>query len=59
MPDSREHPTQASSEELTEPDWGHGVAIESGSSVTAQVFAPVVGIEIFVLEPSDCVAGRL
>ena len=45
MPDSREHPTQASSEELTEPDWGHGVAIESGSSVTAQVSNAMVGLK--------------
>jgi len=45
MPDSREHPTQASSEELTEPDWGDRVEIESGSSVTAEVSNAMVGLK--------------
>lgn len=45
MPDSREHPTQAGSDELTEPDWRRGVATESGSSITAEVSNAMVGLK--------------
>ncbi len=45
MTDSREHPTQASSRELTEPDWLDGVEAESGSSMTAQLSNAMVGLK--------------
>ena len=45
MPDSREHPTQASSEELTEPDWTKGVEAEPGSSITAELSNAMVGLK--------------
>lgn len=45
MPDSRDHPTQAGSEELTGPDWGRGVKTESGSSITAEVSNAMVGLK--------------
>ena len=45
MPNSREHPTQAASEELTEPDWTSGVDTESGSSITAEVSNAMVGLK--------------
>lgn len=45
MPDSREHPTQAASEELTEPDWTRGVETESGPSMTAEVSNTMVGLK--------------
>ena len=44
MPDA-EHPTQAGSEELTEPDWLTGVQSESGDSVTAQISNAMVGLK--------------
>ena len=45
MGDSREHPTQASSEELTEPDWTKGVDAESGPSMTAEISNAMVGLK--------------
>ncbi len=45
MSDSREHPTQAGSEELTGPDWSGGVDTKSGSSVTAEVSNAMVGLK--------------
>lgn len=45
MPDSRDHPMQATSEELTEPDWLDGVQSEAGSSLTAQVSNAMVGLK--------------
>ena len=45
MPDSREHPTQADSSELTEPDWTRGVETEPGSSMTAEVSNAMVGLK--------------
>ncbi len=45
MPDSREHPTRAVSEELTEPDWTRGVEAESGSNITAEVSNAMVGLK--------------
>jgi uncharacterized protein YbcI len=45
MSDSREHPTQAGSEELTEPDWTRGVETGSGSSMTAEVSNAMVGLK--------------
>jgi len=44
-PDSREHPTQAASEELTEPNWTRGMEAESGSSITAEVSNAMVGLK--------------
>ncbi len=44
MPDSREHPTEAGSAELTGPDWSGGVETKSGSSVTAEVSNAMVGL---------------
>jgi uncharacterized protein YbcI len=43
--DSREHPTQATSDELTQPDWTRGVETESGSSITAEVSNAMVGLK--------------
>ena len=43
--DSREHPTEASSAELTEPDWGSGVHAESGSNMTAEISNAMVGLK--------------
>jgi uncharacterized protein YbcI len=40
-----EHPTQAGSEELTEPDWLRGVESESGDSVSAQISNAMVGLK--------------
>ena len=45
MSDSREHPTQATSDELTQPDWTSGVETESGSSITAEVSNAMVGLK--------------
>ena len=45
MPESREHPTQASSEELTEPTWTRGVRTEAGNSMTAEVSNAMVGLK--------------
>ena len=45
MGTSREHPTQAPSEELTEPDWTEGVETEQGSSMTAEVSNAMVGLK--------------
>ena len=45
MGDSPENPTEASSEELTEPDWTKGVDTESGPSMTAQVSNAMVGLK--------------
>lgn len=45
MTGSREHPMQATSEELTEPDWLEGVQAESGSSVTAEISNAMVGLK--------------
>ena len=42
---SPEHPTQAPSEELTEPDWTEGVETEHGSSMTAEVANAMVGLK--------------
>ena len=44
-PDSREHPTQAVSEELTEPNWTRGMEAEPGSSITAEVSNAMVGLK--------------
>jgi len=43
--DPDERPTEASSEELTEPDWTKGVEMESGTSVTAEVSNAMVGLK--------------
>jgi uncharacterized protein YbcI len=43
--DSREHPTQADSTDLTGPDWSDGVETKSGSSVTAEVSNAMVGLK--------------
>ena len=40
-----EHPTQAPSEELTEPDWTADIDAEQGSSMTAQVSNAMVGLK--------------
>jgi uncharacterized protein YbcI len=40
-----DHPTQASSRELTEPDWLGGVESEAGNSVTAQISNAMVGLK--------------
>jgi uncharacterized protein YbcI len=40
-----DHPTQASSSELTEPDWLGGVEADSGNSVTAQISNAMVGLK--------------
>jgi uncharacterized protein YbcI len=40
-----EHPTQAPSEALTEPDWTTGVDAEQGPSMTAQVANAMVGLK--------------
>ena len=45
MGTSREHPTQAPSEDLTEPDWTEGVETEQGSSMTAEVSNAMVGLK--------------
>ncbi len=45
MSDSREHPTEAGSAELTGPDWTHGVETKSGSSITAEVSNAIVGLK--------------
>ena len=45
MPENGEHPTQASSEELTEPDWTQGVETEPGSSIRAEVSNAMVGLK--------------
>ena len=45
MAGSPQHPTQASSEELTEPDWAAGVETEHGSSMTAEVSNAMVGLK--------------
>ena len=45
MTDLPDHPTQASSEELTEPDWTKGVETESPGSMTAEVSNAMVGLK--------------
>ena len=45
MGTSREHPTQAPSEDLTEPDWTAGVETEQGSSMTAEISNAMVGLK--------------
>jgi len=40
-----EHPTQAASEELTDPDWLQGVDSESGTSITAEISNAMVGLK--------------
>ena len=45
MGTSREHPTQAPSEDLTEPDWTEGVETEQGSSMTAEISNAMVGLK--------------
>lgn len=45
MVDSHKHPTEAASEELTEPDWTRGVKTEAGSSITAEVSNAMVGLK--------------
>jgi uncharacterized protein YbcI len=41
-----EHPTQASSEELTDPDWTDGVEVpHAGASITFQVSNAMVGLK--------------
>jgi uncharacterized protein YbcI len=45
MADAREHPTQATSKDLTEPDWTQGVDAETGSSITAEVSNAMVGLK--------------
>lgn len=45
MADSREHPTQASSHELTDPDWSRGVETEMGKTTTAEVSNAMVGLK--------------
>jgi len=44
MPDA-EHPTQAGSEALTQPDWLRGVEAESGDTITAQISNAMVGLK--------------
>jgi uncharacterized protein YbcI len=45
MPDSSDSPAQASSRELTDPDWTDGVEAESGTSITAEVANAMVGLK--------------
>lgn len=45
VPDSREHPTQASSEELTGRDWTGGIETESESNIPAEVSNAMVGLK--------------
>lgn len=44
-PESSEHPTQAGSEELTEPDWTRGVETERRPSITAEISNAMVGLK--------------
>jgi len=43
--DSREHPIEADSEELTEPDWTREVETESGTNIAAEVSNAMVGLK--------------
>ena len=45
MPKAPENAMQASSEELTEPDWTRGVETEGGSSIAAEVSNAMVGLK--------------